>query len=87
MKYIVSPQAAYEKWQLDNDTQIRGDLTYVDAICPTCKQRACYYSMAGHRELRMTGFCEPCFDFVCTAEEDRDDLDEWMTLVKYNEEA
>lgn len=78
-KYLVSPAAAYAE-----AGHPRGDLQPVDAVCRGCAQRATYYSMAGMKELRISGMCEPCFDFVMLSPDDRETLDEWMKLVKHN---
>lgn len=76
--YNVSPQEAYI-----NGGEQRGELHYKkQQTCTTCGQQAAYYSMAGLRELNMTGFCEPCFDYTLVSEEDRETLDAWMSLVK-----
>lgn len=86
MKYAVSPQEAYEQHANQNGgVSARGDLTYVDdgSICVGCRRRACYYSMAGFSELRISGMCEPCFDFIAVPPSDREALDAWMELVKY----
>jgi hypothetical protein len=85
MKYLVSPQRAYEKWTMDNGgVSPRGDLYYTGGVCIGCGQRQCYYSAAGYRELSISGMCEPCFDFVAVPVQDREKLDEWMSLVTYN---
>lgn len=85
--FSVSPQAAYEKWSGTNGgATTRGDLAHTDAVCPSCGERACYYSLAGYRELSISGFCEPCFDYSFVPPSERERLDQWMTLVRENDD-
>lgn len=83
-KYKVTPQQAYRE-----GGQPRGEL-YQKAgrACMSCRDTFAYYSVAGLQELNITGFCEPCFDFITVAPDDREKLDEWMThVVRNNEEG
>jgi hypothetical protein len=79
-KYKVPPAQAYvDGGEPDGELYGKGG-----RICPTCGCIATYYSVAGLRELNITGFCEPCFDFTTTPRNDPDDPPPaWMGLVEY----
>lgn len=74
--YKVSPQQAYAE-----DGYPNGDLMMFDIKCRSCGNRAAAYSRAGYAEIGISGMCEPCFDYVCASEDERE---EWMKLVTYN---
>ena len=76
-RYVVSPQEAYV-----NGGSPRGELCTAAGMCPICTQQFAYYSIDGLREREMTGYCEPCFDFSMLHPDDREEKDQWMSLVE-----
>lgn len=78
-KYAVSPQEAYKQ-----EGNPRGSLMSLGGSCRGCADECVYYSPAGASEVRISGMCEPCFDFVMLHPDDREELDQWMTSVEYN---
>lgn len=77
-KYEVSPQQAYK--QAGNP---RGSLMGSDMVCRSCDSNAVFYSESGFSEIHISSMCEPCFDYTMVAVDDREQLDQWMTLVQY----
>ena len=60
LSFAVSPQAAY----IQNLNPMGLLKTIKDGSCAVCKQSLRAYSPAGIQEIRITGMCEPCFDWV-----------------------
>lgn len=77
--YRVSPPQAYAQAGFP-----RGPLVGTDYKCIGCGLRAHAYSGAGLSEVKISGMCEPCFDFSMLDPDDREKDDEWMSLVEYN---
>lgn len=74
-KYAMSPPQAYLK--------AAGDLMAgrLHPLCPSCKEHLTWYSDAGYRETRISGFCEPCFDFINWPSDEVRPA--WMSFVVY----
>lgn len=76
--YRVTPRKAYQQAGAP-----RGVLRTVSGAYRVCNGPLAYYSDAGKREVRISRYCEPCFDFETQAPEDRDATDAaWMSRVK-----
>ena len=82
--FVTNPQQAYEIAGAP-----RGMLrTIGEGACKCCRSDLVAYSAAGADECRISGFCEPCFDFVTLPADERDAIDAaWMRRVTRKEGA
>lgn len=72
--FLVTPQQAYALAGSPHGP-VAGDF----GPCLNCSGSLCAYSAAGFRELGITGFCEPCYDYLLTPDDEREP---WMAAVE-----
>lgn len=74
-KFAVTPPQAY---LLGHGELLAGRL---HPLCWSCKENITWYSEAGFRESRISGLCEPCFDFINWPSDEVRPA--WMSFVVY----